>query len=397
MGNNSSGQTNKESTYNVADYPEEFYAIDENQYSRMVEDINEDVNINVYEDVYNESEKIYKKISENRKMESLYDPVHNLSLPYESDTTYLTGQKYESIPSSDNPKYIEFVVCRGNLEDIRERYAVHKSAPEHKCCKNCPCIEKFLEIDANTGTIRRDLSEKRRLSNRMLSETSDAPVDYNMNFSPTSTDSYTNDSYTNRNAATRRDTMVGKMPYKSFVGGANDGDDVSPEEITESEEEPFSATSEMSLTTTTTISPEKKKKKKKKEDSKEKESEEEETTTTTTETEDDEDDEDLEVLQLEEDTEGGNGHIFETSDIGSSELYRIQKRFFNSSDDMDNIDGGDIEDDDRELTEEVREAYDKMNSRKNIFFDSEDKDILDINSSTDKYIKKPGGKNDKYN
>lgn len=104
----------------------------------------------------------------------------------------------------------------------------------------------------------------------------------------------------------------------------------------------------------------------------------------------DDEDEDLEEIEDEEITDNEDG--FEQSDISSSDLYKMQKRIF-QSETTDNFD--DLSQSTEDTTERVREAMNRMQSRNNIF-DSEDREILDIETSTEKYLKKPIKKNNKY-
>lgn len=160
-------------------------------------------------------------------------------------------------------------------------------------------------------------------------------------FSPTSEEPKANTQVPNQPAPTGQ------------VGGQKNDDDT------------LSPTSDDDTTTTTSETKEKKKKNKKKDED-----------------ENDEDIDDIEIDDEDEDTE--DGFMIEQSDINTSDLYKMQKRIFRSDTDTED-----------NYTDKVRDAMNTYNQRRKLF-DSEDQDILGMNSTTDDYIKRPTNRNYKY-
>jgi hypothetical protein len=74
----------------------------------------------------------------NKHIEVFVDPHKGLSMPYESDIP-----SYEKNIVSDNPKYIELVICKNNMKDIKERFNV-----EHPCKGgDCGCTTKIYDVN----------------------------------------------------------------------------------------------------------------------------------------------------------------------------------------------------------------------------------------------------------
>lgn len=46
---------------------------------------------------------------------------------------------------SDNPKYIELMICKGDIKDF-EKYVVHSDIPDHDCKGNCKCTKEIIEV-----------------------------------------------------------------------------------------------------------------------------------------------------------------------------------------------------------------------------------------------------------
>lgn len=106
----------------------------------------------------------------------------------------------------------------------------------------------------------------------------------------------------------------------------------------------------------------------------------------------DEDDEELEGLELDDEDITETGIAVSPDNINSSDIHKMQSRMFQSETDSDIIYD---DSDDGEYTEKVRKAISRMENRNNIF-DSEDQKILDMNSTTDKYMSRPINHNEKY-
>ena len=327
---------------------------------------------------YDRADKIYNRTQRNpniyiEKHTDIYiDPERGIALPYESPKYGTQASEYSSQDlttsgynptTSENPKYIEFIVCKGDLHDFRrEKYAVNKDQPDHECRANCECIEQIIKIE--------------KINNKLIMSP--------LSVSPTSSE------------PGRSPKICGAHGRESMQGGANvNMTSESPEEITDSDEindEAFSETSDISTTDTTPINkPNPQKKNKKKfsgsndninADDLELEDVVDDDAIIDDETDDDDDD--LEGIEDEDITE--DGLIIDQSDISSSDLYRMNSRIFGSETDTEN---------DEEFTEMVAQAMDKANQRKTLF-DSEDKDILNMNSSSEKYTQKRTQKNNKY-
>ncbi len=311
---------------------------------------------------------IYNRVMQGKPYKIEYLEQGSTTLPYISE--YYGTDPYENIPVSENPKFIELIVC-GN----KEKFTVHKNMPDHDCKGNCNCVRHFVEVTQNPINP----------SVMSISATSPEPVITN--------------------------AWLKNVNYKNnkMAGGAND---TSPEEFTDSEEyDIFSATSEMSPVTSTPYETGKKNQRneKKNHDSKNKKKDDDKNKTKEHDSkkkkqvddeDDDDDDEDLEDLD-EELTE--DGFIVQQSDINSSDLYRMQSRIFGSTESEDfEVDTNrnqrnvkyDFEED-NELTDQVRDAMKKVNSRRNKI-DSEFEEIMEMNSSTDRYLKRPMSRNSKY-
>lgn len=276
-----------------------------------------------------------------------------------------------------------------------------------------------------------------------LSPTSTGPV----TLSPTSVEPLNRDRTTiDRNLQyflqnnNRGNNLMGNM-MGNLRGGATSGMQTSSDEndeITDSEEQTdraFSTTSEISDTATSPLKKDNNASKKK--NGMETSTDVEYYNEEEIEDETDDDNDDLEGLEDEDITEEG---IILESDINTSDLYRMQKRIFasetetgsnndifasdNESDIFDEkyddtitetISGSETytqsrnyndnnyqnandynDDDDEQTTEKVRKAMKQMNEYENVF-DSEDRDIMRMNSSTDQYMKRPTQRNNKYN
>jgi len=465
MGNNNTRPHDKvDVVYERNDNPEllnQLYAKDAESETKKIQD-----------NIYNKADKLYNDIWDNdrdiyiKKVEIFADPSRGIApMPYISDrNAYSDGADIGL--SSEGPKYIEFIVCKGNLDDIvNERFAVHKSQPDHDCGANCECIQQMIEVLGNQGRVmnqppschKHDRNEQghhhhhqernQNASANMfaslsptsatLSPTSSEPARNVLNRNQIRTNAMNDTMLMNRNVSTNRNatnidrsTIRLNPACKPMFGGArrrneNIDSDTSPEEITESEEQTdgaFSATSEMSDTTTSPALKNTKNDKKNNKKLFDSDDEDEEETIDTDdldnniEDETDDDDEDLEGLDEEDITE--DGFILEQSDISSTDLYRMQSRLFasettdnssrnrfftrNSRNNQNNRNRRNNRNNDNydnnSTTEKVRTAIHRMNSRRgNDLFDSEDRKIFEMNSSTDEYMSRPVTRSIKYN
>lgn len=441
MGNNNSGQSNKPDvsrTENNTSLLKTLYAKDsENNTKKIKQDIFDTAD-EIYDRVWDGNKNIYIE----RRVEIFADPLRGISLPYISDKDAFSSENnYNQILSSENPRYIEFIVCNGNMEEFIQKFPVGKSTLDHECDGNCRCIEGVIEV----------LGDKNKIYTKNHNNNFSQTSAEQLTLSPTSSEPYNsiragnkNNNHSGMKSKVVQDKsndqickpiMAGGLACRQpMLGGANNKNnnqnETSPEDITESEEETdniFSTTSEISDTTTSPIFNNKSKNNQtnRKKNSKQEIREE----TTIDEFDDDDedidiDDEVLEGLDDEDITE--DGYILEQSDITSSDLYRMQSRIFGSETDTSeyNVTNNNARkngrynrnntnnmaenntrkntrnnqnniDNDDNTTERVRRAINKMNSR-NTIFDTEDRDILDMNSSTDKYMKRPTNRNTKY-
>jgi hypothetical protein len=501
MGNNNSNQGNKPNVYdteNNVDSLKQLYtknAVSEHKnFNNGIYDTADEI----YDRVWDDNKNIYV----NRRMEIFTNPSRGIEMPYFSDKNAFDSDSRDQLASSENPRYIEFIVCKGNMDDFKQKFAVNKSIPDHECKGDCHCIEKMFEFSGDSGRIHKKHQVPRNLSQTSLSQ---------MSLSPTSTEPYDTVGQQQenikqcgmiKNPMARQKTNINPFDWPMMLGGCdcgpmtggeckpmmggeckpmmggkckpmmggeckpmmggetNNNNNDSPEEITESDEQKdkaFSTTSEMSDTTTSPIFADKNKQKNKKNTDKNAdknadkntdkkvlnisvvEVDEDKSTTSSSSSEEDEIDDIIDDIDedLEEEDITEDGFILEQSDISSSDLYRMQSRIFGSETDTSSYDitnkrsdknvkknnnrrnlnqndmnnnsetterirraikkmnSRNTNNDDSETTEHIRRAMNKMNSR-NIFFDTEDRVILKMNSSTDKYIKKPTNRNTKY-
>jgi len=497
MGNNNSRQDNKD-------------VIQKELYAKNQETQLKKLNDSVYSTANNMHDQIWDNDGDHilieRRVEIFSDPSRGISLPYITDKNAFASDglsyrmserhgpgmyddyldehdKYDPYVSSENKRYVEFIICQGDLNDIREKFSVNKTAPNHECLGNCHCIEEIVEISGNNI---KPYKKSAKYMPTTLSPTSDEPfnpykqqqkynpkdviqvnkmnveynpkdviqvnkmnveynpkdviqmnkmnVEYNpkdviqvnkmnVEYMPT-TLSPTSDDPSNLGQNKYQGTVfrVEKLDMPTWkqdqpmAGGADMNAETSPEEITDSDDDEqrddiFSATSEVSDTATSPVNNKKKDADKKSFDTMAMDDE-----TSIDDEIDDDDDDDDEILEgLDDEDIEAEGFIMEQSDINSSDLYRIQRRIFASETDDEDLDDFDYsrknmrknsrnaindDDDTSSTTERVRQAINQMNMRDTLFgsddFDSEDKDIMNMNSSTDKYMKKPTRRNGKY-
>lgn len=402
MGNNNSTNNNKMDSGQQFDISK-YFIRSTNQQKTMLE-------------TRAKADQLYDQINQNngkiiveRKIEIFTDPTNGTPMPYFSDQRNATANGYDPLISTENMTYIEIEDPKG-----MKTYAVHRTKPDHECKANCYCIEKILEAsnDEEFSIFSPTTSEKQKVSKSnidninefLLSATSPEPVEPSMILSATSPGPV---QLVNQTGAcsfcfrSSKDHMTGgicsalrkEKNNEQMLGGEVAEDKTSPEDLTDSEEETdeaFSATSDMSDTMTSPdddIEPKDRKDKNKVVVKKENIDDEE--------VEEDDDDEDInededEILEgIDDEDITEDGFILEQSDISSSDLYRMQSRIFRS-----NTDTNRSQDDNDETTEKVRRAMNNA-SRRGIF-DSEERDILNIKSSSDDYMRRPARKNNKY-
>ena len=358
-----------------------------------------------------------------RRIEIFIDPERGLTMPYKTGRTdfeNISSDKNPEVFSSENPRYIEFIICKGDLGDLNEKFAVHKSNPDHECKGDCSCIKELIVVDPQT--------------NKIIQRTS-RPYD----ISPTSSPS----PYQKEKGKTCPFMLGGngRTRYNTNKGWSSTTTDSSPEEISDSDEindRLFSATSdldnEMSPTDTTSAKNKKQTNKQNYNKQNKKLTQEKETDLDEEFNLDEDDDEEAfigdEGDDIEEELEGiededitEDGIILSQSDITSSDLYRMQNRIFRSDTETDFDD-----DNDDELTDKIRSMMSNMNSnntgnrnrnernrnKRSGLFDTEEKEMLDMDSDTDRnelskankmnedtssdrYTKKSTRKNNKYN
>ena len=371
------------------DYLAEFFAKEpEGQYETIDDLLFHEKAGKMYYKIQREKPDIYVE----KHIEIFVDKDNDIALPYESSKMSLSSDTNEPIVTSENMKYIEMYICRGNIDEL-VKYPVHKNTPDHDCKGNCDCIKQTFQYDPQTRTITRS---------------SDNPY----NLSATSTVSpgqYKGKECRMAGGAFDDTSSQGRKGVSSTTSD-------SPEEISDSDEtrdKLFSETSEMKDMSTTDTTPIKDKKQKQKqkvgesdlEDIEFDEEEEETNEETFIEESDDIDEGELEGIIDEETSEAGI--ILSQSDITSSDLYRLHRVVFRSETDSDT--GSDAEftaqvemamNQARRNERNTRKNKSELNQRNNLF-DTEENDMLDMGSenktSSDRLTRKSTKKNIKYN
>lgn len=467
MGNNNSNQSKPADSDFGIDILQQLFAKDLESRKEKMSKEEYDNAYQMYADIWTEMSD-YDKSRIGKKIDILSNK--GTDLPYYSDLNiFHYNQNAQNYVSEETPRYVEFKVCRGDISELTEKYAVHNGYPGHNCGANCYCIDELIEISGdkikshgahrvvrsesvspNVSQIVKDprelfsefdelellskiLSKKNTLSDNLtisptssetlyrptrnsianqnrpsnrsalnnltLSPTSSETLyrpsqtkPSNLVFSPTSSETLYKPSQTRPSnlvfSPTSTETLYQSQPNNkqsrcklSMLGGAFS--DTS--ELEDDDSDNFSATSE--LTVSSNDNP-----KKKKSDSSDSS---------------DSSTEELEDLDVDGEETTEEGFIMEQSDITSSDLYRMQSRIFGSETSTDaatrrvsytnkwSNSFTDSESDDKNTTERVRKAMSRINNRNNLF-DSEDHDILDMNSSTSQYMKRPVKKNSKY-
>ena len=399
------------------------------QDSMIVKNIESDTN-KLYDDIFRSEPKI-----------EIITYQNGLSMPYLVDKNTFNSEKYDNYLSSENPKYIELIVCKGNMDDFVEKYAINKNTPDHDCGKNCHCIEETYEIVGNdvkiyqknkyaknsTESINRNMysptSEEPVNKTNMYSPTSEEPVSKNKisikkykynksniknntfsptsvdqsneskyaEFSPTSADQTDGYDYT-KYSPTSTDPITSTKNIHGFLKGGAKKDNIDSSITSENKKK---KDDDSSITSENQKSKNNIKGKKNMDD------------------EIDEGDEDLEGLEDEDITE--DGFMLSQTDITTSDLYNLQANVFRSHtpdrlDTMNNMSryqrnryNSDHYD---EPTEKENEAMSRIEKNKRFgMYDSEDDAIFQtklptdrnkIESTTEKYINRPTKRNEKY-
>lgn len=258
------------------------------------------------------------------------DTDRGIFMPYIVDKdAFSFAQKMfgEDQLDSETPHYLEFITC--NQGDVNEKFRVHHHTPDHVCQGNCKCIAEMYELRKSKYQPVADL---------------DMPSIEFVTATPT-------------------------IEKKTLHGGKKDdlsptSDDISS--TSENEEDDDNNDNDFSETSDTDDI--KKKKKQKKND----------------ETDDEVDEDDLDD-DIDDESDDANRINFEQSDVSTSDLYEMSKRLFISSDgggddsDNDTSDNG-LDGDDESIERFISQNMSRP--KRNNLFDSEERDILDMNSSS---------------
>jgi len=142
MGNNNSAQCHEPDEYpeDKVNFFADFYGKNEKR----------KYDLSKYHDIADTLYEKFMKPHESEKHIEIFIDPKGMPFPYESD--FFRSPEHPHIVSED-PKYIELVVCNDNLKNFQERFAIHKDMPDHDCKGNCPCIEEFITV--NKGHLMR--------------------------------------------------------------------------------------------------------------------------------------------------------------------------------------------------------------------------------------------------
>lgn len=338
--------------------------------------------------VLQSADDIYAKIWDSGDIQIYTDRRNNVELPYISDKkAYQSENLFDPAITSEGLKYIEVIVCKGDLDELRENYAVNKNAPDHECRGNCKCIKHLFEVrDKNTEDEINTAIRNELLASITSSE--------------------------NDQGAKCPIHMHGGCGCAAMRGGADeitsteDAFDDSDEQTVDM----FSDTSELSDTVTDTTTDDDSiidNKNKKKKVNNETDSDYLVDTDSDEVLDVDESDDIEDELDVDDEDLTEEGYIIQQSDISSTDLYRLQNNLFQSETDTEEFMQSRVKknnrnnrnrydsDDDENTTDQVRRAMAKMNERGNIF-DSESREILKMRSDSDHYLKRPVNRNNKY-
>lgn len=404
MGNNNSTNSNS----NNIGFLDQLFGNDDDEIKSSA------VNTGTNPNIYNKADQLYDQIfygntantkaysnnyikrTQSNNYDTYVDSSRGISMPYiadkrsyesDSDDNSHDRRVQELLLTSDNPRYIEFIVCK-------ETFGLDKS--------DAKCRQETYEMNGNN--IRNYNGPTTKASNE---DTSDQLLELKKKLNKTANVSGIN---------------AGSM----YGGAGKNNDDTSPEEITDSDEIFDTDTSEMSDTTDGLDTVDKnvgndrdgkKKSKAKKNGDNDSTSDSDIIDEDDDDNDDDDDldvdlDEELEGLEEEENIE--NGFVLDQSDDSSSDLYNMHRLLFESETDTEY----DYNGNDDDMTEDIRQAMDQIEARRNnarvtartnrtqtnrnnrtnkgTIFDSEDEKIMGMNSSTDDYMKRPIRRNNKY-
>lgn len=382
----------------------------------------------------------------NKHLDTYIDPSRGISIPYLSNKNLYGSEVYDPVLCSENPQYIEFIICQGDINELREKFAVHEKKPSHKCKGNCYCIKKMITSDKNaygsesidptlraqllasvtsndgqdTESLNVDTPTRDRFlaSNTSIGSETDKPkigyLDFFnkfMNLDPKNPKALEKNNQNHRESheSTCKIYIKGgncncslTSPYSPTMKGGAESN-TSDNKFTDSDEEndeTLSTTSDMDDTSDEKNNAKKSKKQHERSEIDDDILDEDES--------DDIDDDELDV----DDEVIEDGYILEQSDIETSDLYKLQNNIFSSETDDDvrmmnrnsrktkknkrnDNKRNNMYDDDTATTDQIRDAMKIMNERNNIF-DTESREILRMNSDTDKYLKRPPFRSNKY-
>jgi len=360
-----------------------------------------------------------------KSYDSVFVTKQGLTLPY-MHTNY---PMLEPLSESDKITEIELIVCKPNgSNEMSEHYKVNSDTPNHDCGKNCYCIKKiipsshtthdhsnlFESINENVQTIHKLMESQIRqpMQNKPtfdgLSSTSDMPIfmfKHGKNLSTTS------DEFKPSNHHPVRDMLLSPdsdVPLKIkqhdfFIDNLSSTSEFMyrrphhmSKHMPDSKPSMFSPTSDafdnkLHQVNNSSTSPEmqgcpmkmgggaKPKSRTRK-------------YSTSSSSSSDEPKQSRSKHNTRIDTEtSDNGLLLSNSSITTSDLYKMQSKIFGS----DSMTGSASNEDSTSYTEKVNRAIDRMELHKNIF-SSESKEILGLQSTSEKYHNKKPKQNDKY-
>ncbi len=97
--------------------------------------------------VYEAHNSVYfDKLDTNLKKKfDVFVDQRGVSMPYMSEDSSERNESNHS-EDADTIKFIEFRVCRDNISNITQKYAINLDTPNHDCGANCKCIEGSMKI-----------------------------------------------------------------------------------------------------------------------------------------------------------------------------------------------------------------------------------------------------------
>ena len=123
-----------------------------NQFTKQqLQEIYDYYHRNNVETVYENNEQTldHPEILIKKKIEIFVEPRNGKKLYYQTQNPVIQEIDSEKpIVTSENPRYVEFIVCNDNLTNLVERYAINKHQPDHECKANCQCIGSLFDANA---------------------------------------------------------------------------------------------------------------------------------------------------------------------------------------------------------------------------------------------------------